>query len=733
MFAQVIVDIAHSQVDKIFEYSCPDNLPVGSRVKVPFGGRFVGGRYVGENIVDGFVIGINEKSTFPPEKVKPIKAVFNEAPALVPECFSLMERISSRYRVPKAAALRLFVPSEMRLGKVREAYKKFVKLKDSTASISKAAKKQRAVLDLLQTVEECEYTSLCNDFGAAAVTALAEKGAIEVEKRQIKRSPLNAEIAEEQPKTLTYAQGNAIDGIENSDKTVHLIHGVTGSGKTEIYLNLIARAISRGKTAIFLVPEISLTPQMLSQLRARFKGEAAILHSGLSAGERFDEWWRLRSGEAKIAIGARSAIFAPLENLGVIIIDEEHDSSYVSETAPRYSTIDMAKLRAQYNGCKLVLGSATPSVESYGRAVEGKFNLITLTERINKKPLPEIIIADMRSEVRRGNNTAFSLALREELAKTLANGNQAIIFLNRRGYSQKIICRDCGYVAKCENCDVSLTYHSEENCLKCHYCGARYKMLTACPDCGGVHVRYGGTGTQRVVADLNALFPEAKIIRMDNDTVSGKDGHYKILHKFAQKQADILVGTQMIAKGHDFPAVTLVGILDADMSLHFSDYRSGERTFQLITQVSGRSGRAGEAGKVVLQTYCPENYILRYAVNYDYTGFFDNEMRVRKATLFPPYSLICRIMVTSENDALALETLKAVYFAAEELKTQQPTEFIFLNRMHSPVKKIQKKHRYQVLMRLKSYALLEKIYDIAVKNTSANCLVYVEENPANLS
>ncbi len=733
MFAQVIVDIAHSQVDKIFEYSCPDNLPVGSRVKVPFGGRFVGGRYVGENIVDGFVIGISWQSTFPPEKVKPIKAVFDEAPALVPECFSLMERISSRYRVPKAAALRLFVPSEMRLGKVREAYKKFVKLKDSTVPISKAAKKQRAVLDLLQTVEECEYTSLCNDFGAAAVNALAEKGAIEVEKRQIKRSPLNAEIAEEQPKTLTYAQGNAIDGIENSDKTVHLIHGVTGSGKTEIYLNLIARAISRGKTAIFLVPEISLTPQMLSQLRARFKGEAAILHSGLSAGERFDEWWRLRSGEAKIAIGARSAIFAPLENLGVIIIDEEHDSSYVSETAPRYSTIDMAKLRAQYNGCKLVLGSATPSVESYGRAVEGKFNLITLTERINKKPLPEIIIADMRSEVRRGNNTAFSLALREELAKTLQNGNQAIIFLNRRGYSQTVICRDCGYVAKCENCDVSLTYHSEENCLKCHYCGARYKMLTACPDCGGVHVRYGGTGTQRVVADLNALFPEAKIIRMDNDTVSGKDGHYKILHKFAQKQADILVGTQMIAKGHDFPAVTLVGILDADMSLHFSDYRSGERTFQLITQVSGRSGRAGEAGKVVLQTYCPENYILRYAVNYDYTGFFDNEMRVRKATLFPPYSLICRIMVTSENDALALETLKAVYFAAEELKNQQPTEFIFLNRMHSPVKKIQRKHRYQVLMRLKSYALLEKIYDIAVKNTSANCLVYVEENPANLS
>ena len=472
---------------------------------------------------------------------------------------------------------------------------------------------------------------------------------------------------------------------------------------------------------------------MLAQLRARFKGEAAILHSGLSAGEKFDEWWRLRSGEAKIAIGARSAIFAPLENLGVIIMDEEHDSSYVSESAPRYSTTEIAKMRAEYNGCKLVLGSATPSVESYIEATEGRYNLITLPDRINKKPLPEIIIADMRREVKRGNNSAFSLALREELKQTLASGNQAIIFLNRRGYSQKIICRDCGYVAKCKNCDVSLTYHSEENCLKCHYCGTKYRMVTECPECGGKHIRYGGTGTQRVVAELKELFPKAEILRMDNDTVSGKDGHYKILSRFARREADILVGTQMIAKGHDFPSVTLVGILDADMSLQFSDYRSGERTFQLITQVSGRSGRAGEAGKVVLQTYCPENYILRYAVNYDYTGFFAHEINLRKATLFPPYSLICRVMVTSEDEEKALAALKAVWLAIENLKTEQEDEFIFLNRMHSPVKKIQGKHRYQVLMRLKSGKLLQKIYAISVQNSSNDCLVYVEENPANLS
>ncbi|MDE5728925.1 MAG: primosomal protein N' [Clostridia bacterium] len=723
MFAQVIVDIAHSQVDKIFEYSCPENLAVGSRVKVPFG----------RTMLDGFVIGISETSEYPPEKVKPVAEVFDELPALVPECFSLMERISSRFRVPKAAALRLFLPAEMRRGTVREVYSTNAKVNDISVPISKNAQKQRLALDFLAEKGECDYTALCNEFGRGAINALIEKGAIKTEKVRKVRNPFNGVHGEEEQRVLTPAQTAAIKSVESSDKTVQLIHGVTGSGKTEIYLRLIADQIAKGKTAIFLVPEISLTPQMLAQLRARFKGEAAILHSGLSAGEKFDEWWRLRSGEAKIAIGARSAIFAPLENLGVIIMDEEHDSSYVSESAPRYSTTEIAKMRAEYNGCKLVLGSATPSVESYIEATEGRYNLITLPDRINKKPLPEIIIADMRKEVKRGNNSDFSLALREELKTTLQSGNQAIIFLNRRGYSQKIICRDCGYVAKCKNCDVSLTYHSEENCLKCHYCGTKYRMVTECPECGGKHIRYGGTGTQRVVAELKELFPQAEILRMDNDTVSGKDGHYKILSRFARREADILVGTQMIAKGHDFPSVTLVGILDADMSLQFSDYRSGERTFQLITQVSGRSGRAGEAGKVVLQTYCPENYILRYAVNYDYTGFFAHEINLRKATLFPPYSLICRVMVTSEDEGKALAALKATWLAIEDLKKADEEEFIFLNRMHSPVKKIQGKHRYQVLMRLKSGRLLQKIYAAAVENTTNDCLVYVEENPANLS
>ena len=615
MFAQVIVDVAHSQVDKIFEYSCPDDLKTGSRVKVPFGNR----------VIDGFVIGVSRTSVFPPEKIKPVAEIYDESPALVPECFSLMERISRRYRVPKAASLRLFIPSEMRLGRVHESFRRFAVYVTADVKISKAAKKQTEALAYLKEKGEEDFAALCEKFGRGAINSLAEKGALKIEKRKIVRSPFKGLPEDYSGKILTPAQQAALESIEKTDKRVNLIHGVTGSGKTEIYLSVIAREIARGRSAIFLVPEISLTPQMLSQLRARFGGAAAILHSGLSSGERFDEWWRLRSGEAKIAIGARSAVFAPLESIGAIIIDEEHDSSYFSETAPRYSTFDVALMRAEYNGAKLILGSATPSVESYAQAADGKFNLITLEERINGKPLPEIIIADMRKEVRRGNNTAFSSALREELDAALSAGNQAIIFLNRRGYSRTVLCRDCGYTAKCENCDVTLTYHSEENCLKCHYCGAKYRMLSACPDCGGKHILYNGTGTQRVVSDLKSMFPAARILRMDNDTVTGKDGHYKILKQFSDRQADILVGTQMIAKGHDFPSVTLVGILDADMSLHFSDYRSGERTFQLITQVAGRSGRAGEAGKVVLQTCSPDDYILRYAVNYDYKGFFGNE------------------------------------------------------------------------------------------------------------
>ena len=724
MIAEVIVDIAASETDRIFDYLCDDGITVGCRVCAPFGGKTVA----------GFVMRLKEKSDVPTEKLKKVYPTPDELPALNAECLALAEKLAARYRVPKALTLRLFLPAEMRTGKVRELMRNYAELTVPLSEIKlpKSAKNQLAVAEYLAEngKTDCAYL---NTLYAGGVAGLEKKGYVRITKEQILRDPYKTVTAEKVERTLTPDQERAVQTIDTDQRTVQLLHGVTGSGKTEIYLTLIAERLKEGKSSIFLVPEISLTPQMLSQLRARFGKNAAILHSGLSAGERFDEWWRLRTGEAKIAIGARSAIFAPLEDLGVIIIDEEHDSSYSSESAPRYNTFDVALLRAKRNGCKLVLGSATPAVETYKRAREGEFSLIRLEKRINKKPMPEITIADMRREVRRGNSSPFSSALKEELEKCLSADKQAILFLNRRGYSQTVICKECGYVAKCEACDVSLTYHREEKCLKCHYCGMKYNTLPACPDCGGVRLTYAGTGTQKIVEQLQKLYPTARIIRMDNDTTSGKEGHYKILKTFAEHKADILVGTQMIAKGHDFPAVTLVGILDADMSLHFSDYRSGERTFQLLTQVAGRSGRAEEKGKVVLQTFDPENDVLRFATSYDYEGFYQNEISLRAAMQFPPFSKIVRVLISSEDDKKALEALREVYFALEKLYTDNPERFLFFNKMRSPVKKIQNKYRYQVLMRLVDGSILPQIYDVCAEARTRDALVSVEENPSNMS
>lgn len=723
MIAEVIVDIAHSDVDKIFDYACDETLKAGMRVAVPFG----------RSAATGFVMRVKEETSVPKEKLKKVFRAEEDFPAITEECLSLAKKISERYRCPLALSLRLFLPAEMRTGKVGEVYQSYARPTGKEVTISPRAPKQAMLISYLEDCGEAESSVLREKFGAAAFRALVEKGAICEEKRRRFRDPYKEVAGEGAEHTLTPAQRAAVASIRGSEKTVTLLHGVTGSGKTEIYLTMIAEELRAGRSAIFLVPEISLTPQMLAQLRARFGRSAAILHSGLSAGERFDEWMRLREGDAKIAIGARSAVFAPVENVGVIIIDEEHDGSYSSESAPRYNTFDVALLRAKRNSCKLILGSATPSVETYMKAKNGEFNLVKLTHRINARPLPDVNIVDMRREVRRGNPSPFSRVLKEKLEKCLAEGNQAILFLNRRGYSQTVICRDCGYVAKCENCDVSLTYHSEENCLKCHYCGAKYKMLPACPECGGKHIRYVGTGTQKIEGELKSLYPSARILRMDVDTTNGKEGHFKILKRFAERKADILVGTQMVAKGHDFPAVTLVGILDADMSLHFSDYRSGERTFQLVTQVAGRSGRAEEKGEVVLQTFDPENYILRFATQYDYEGFYEHEIAVRAATMFPPFAKIVRVMVSGGDEKETLAALREVYDGLNEIYRNHSESFLIFSKMHAPIKYIKNSFRYQVLMRLTDSSVLKEIYAACAEIKPKNVLIYVEENPANLS
>lgn len=732
MIAEVIVDITNSELDRIFDYDtgafC---VTAGSRVAVPFGNRQI----------EGIIVKLKERSDLPPNKIKSIVKLLDDYPVLTKETLTLVDYIADRYKVTKAAAMRLFLPSEMRRGTVSQKTVEFV-CKNDDVDYEQALLALRANAinqrNALKKVFECgrvRANNLRAEFGSSSVKQLLDKGFFVIEHTTVCRIPYSEMLGESKTVTLREAQLAAIQSIDSTDKMTTLVHGVTGSGKTEVYMELIRQAIQKGKTAIMLVPEISLTPQMLKQFRARFNELCAILHSGLSAGERFDEWRRLRSGEAKIAIGARSAIFAPLENLGIIVIDEEHDGSYESESTPRYSTLDIAEFRAKSNGCKLVLGSATPSVESFLKAKEGIYNLVKMPERINKKPLPEIIVADMRQEVRRGNNSFFSSYLKDEMKKTLANGKQAIIFLNRRGYSQQIICRECGYVATCKECDVSLNYHRDGNLLKCHYCGTNYKMLTACPECGSTNLSFIGTGTQKIVSELKELFPSASILRMDNDTTSNKEGHYKILSAFAERKADILVGTQMIAKGHDFPSVTFVGILDADMSLHFSDYRSNERTYQLLTQVAGRCGRADEKGTVVLQTYSPNNPVLKLALNYDYEGLFNREISIRRATHFPPFSRIIRVLIESVDENNALETLKSVYFELKNVYDANKNSFSFFNKMKSPIKRLKNKYRYQVLMRIveNDDNLRAKIFDSALKYKNAGALITVEENPVNLS
>lgn len=731
MIAKIIIDVKSSELDKIFDYEIGSTgATIGSRVVVPFGNYKT----------EGFVMGISETSSFDKSKLKSVIRVIDEVPALTKECLELAEFIHKKYHTSMASVLRLFLPSEMRTGKVRKKTANYCSLngeipfEDMISAIRKGADKQVGVLNFLKENGKTKASLLNETFSNSAVTSLKNKNFVIFTEEQIIRTPYkNLSLSSNRVK-LTSEQENAVKSVISSDKPT-LIKGVTGSGKTEVYLQLIEKTINENKTAIMLVPEISLTPQTFSRLRSRFGDKCAILHSGLSAGERFDEWWRLRSGEAVIAIGARSAIFAPVENLGLIIIDEEHDQSYESETNPRYVTDEIALKRAMLSNSKLVLGSATPKVESYKKAIDGEYNLVEMKSRVNKQPLPEIIIADMREEVRRGNISAFSKALKYELSETLKNNNQAIIFLNRRGYSQKVICRECGYVAKCLNCDVSLNYHKSEDVLKCHYCNAQYHMLTACPECGSVSINYSGTGTQKVVSELQELFPDAKILRMDNDTTQNKEGHYKILKEFSERKADILVGTQMVAKGHDFPNVTLVGILDADMSLYFSDYRSGERTFQLITQVAGRSGRADNKGKVVLQTYSPRNPILKCSTDYDYESFFNRETQVRKAAHFPPYSHILRLMVEGEDEEKVISTLKKVFLSSKEVYDKYHKSFIYFDKMKSPVKRINNKYRYQVLARIiENYKEIEdEFYNIANNESNKKVLCYLEVNPSNIS
>lgn len=730
MVAEVIVDISNSEVDRVFDYLIPEDLSIheGDRVEVNFANRNI----------EGIVVRIKESSDY--DKLKYINRRLDEFTAVLPEMLDLMQFMQKKYNLRLADILRLFIPVQLRVGKVKELVRNAVRFNYDldydtiVSSIRANAVAQRGVLAKLYGIDWEWHSALAQEFGAQAIKTLADKGFIQIFEQTVQRKPYNELHGEGKKPKLTDEQVNAVNEIMKGGES--LLFGVTGSGKTEVYLDCIERVLEKGQTAIMLVPEISLTPQTMNRFRGRFGDKVALLHSGLSAGERYDEWLSLLNGKAKIAVGARSAIYAPLQSVGIIIIDEEHDSSYTSESNPRYDTAVVAEFRAKYNNAILVKGSATPSMSSYKQAVDGKSRLVRMQNRVNKRVLPQIEIVDMCEEIKKGNRTILSEAFVEGIKQTIDKGEQAMVFINRRGYSSFMMCRKCGFVLKCDQCDVSLTYHKEENRLKCHYCGSQFTVPRVCPECGSDSIRYGRDGTEKIVSDLQKLFPRARFIRMDNDTTRGKTGHLSILTSFKNGEADILVGTQMIAKGHDFPKVTFVGILDADLSLYIGDYMAVERTFQLVTQVAGRAGRDKLPGRVILQSYSPNHYVFYYASRYDYEGFYKKEINVREVTMFPPFVKIIRVLFTDVNEDHVFEATKATVSEMRQLSNEHAGVFVSLKAMKSPVKKVENKYRYQIIAKLKmdtAEEMTSEIYRIVNNNKLKGVTVFVEQNPQNLS
>ena len=728
MVAEVIVDVLSSNVDRIFDYNIPNDMFVklGDKVEVPFSSRKI----------FGYVINIKEGSNYDKTKLKDILSVSAQSLLSNNEirlCFFMKEKFFLRL----IDCIRLFLPPTIRHGNMKQKTIKFVYLNcDNFSLVTGKAKKQLEVLNYLQEKGKENLTILNQKFSVSSVKSLLSKNLIKLEEQEQELNAIDTKFTvKKKDIILNSEQQTAVNKIINSKYQTFLLHGVTGSGKTEVYINCIKNALKQNKTAIMLVPEISLTPQMFARFKNAFGDTVAILHSSLTPRERFNEWLRLKQGKASIAIGARSCIFAPLDNIGLIVIDEEHDSSYYSESNPRFHTHEIARYLAYLNSCPLVLGSATPSIESYYKAKTGEYKLIELTLRANQKELPSIEIVDMLSEIHLGNTNIFSSKILSYLQTTIDQKKQAMIFINRRGYSSFLMCRECGYVPKCEDCDVTLVYHREDEELKCHYCKKRYKVLTKCPKCGSASIRFGAVGTQRVVEELKKYF-SVPIFRLDNDSTQNKNSYIEILEKFNNTTPSILVGTQMIAKGHDFNNVTLVGIVDADVSMHFSDYRALERTFSLITQVSGRAGRSDSEGKVVLQTYFPKHFVYRCASNYDYGAFFKKELNLREVCKFPPFVSILRVLILSEIDNKAIQTTYEINNQIKQLKEKFPSDFVYLAAMKCPKKRLQKNYRYQILLRLlkkNEQEIISNIYKICDSISKNKVSVFVELDPQNLS
>lgn len=726
MYVSVLTQIGVKAVDQTFFYHVPklleNNIKIGVRVRIPFGNM----------ILDGFVLGISDNSSYDNSKIKDIINVIDEEPVLNKEMLllgkymsdNLLASLSSCYQVMLPKALKAEVKSNIKI-----KYDRYLHRIKSIEEIDRYIGncKYESQINLLCKLKEGDIliTKM-----SSSINTIIKYGFASIIYEECKRYKYDG-ISNYKRVNLTDKQRLVSDTIISSfgKSDTFLLYGVTGSGKTEVYMDVIEKAINNGKSAIMLVPEIGLTPQIVGKFISRFGNVISVLHSKLSDSERYDEYRKITNGESKIVIGTRSAIFVPFNNIGVIIIDEEHTSSYKQDNNPRYSAINVAEWRSKYHNCPLVLGSATPSLESFAKAGNHVYKLLSLTERAGGSVLPIVNIIDMKEEVKKGN-FILSDILKNKIGEVLDRGEQAIILLNRRGYSSTISCKECGYVYKCPNCDITYTYHKSSNNLKCHYCGYSMVLPNKCSICGSDNLKDYGLGTEKLEETLNSLY-NARIVRMDVDTTSKKGQHQKIIDDFGEHKYDILIGTQMIAKGLDFPLVTLVGVVSIDSSLTSPDYRASENTFQLLSQVSGRAGRSENKGEVIVQTFNPDHYAITLAKNHDYIDFYKEEMKVRKMLKYSPYYYMVLVSITSKDYELGFKEANKI---GSYIRNNISSDSIVLGPTMANMFKVNNIYHYQIIIKYRKddslMKVLKFIIDMQVKNNKID--VSIDFNPSRI-
>lgn len=726
MYVSVLTQIGAKAVDQTFFYHVPklleNNIKIGVRVRIPFGNM----------ILDGFVLGISDNSSYDNSKIKDIINVIDEEPVLNKEMLllgkymsdNLLASLSSCYQVMLPKALKAEVKSNIKI-----KYDRYLHRIKSIEEIDRYIGncKYESQINLLCKLKEGDIliTKM-----SSSINTIIKYGFASIIYEECKRYKYDG-ISNYKRVNLTDKQRLVSDTIISSfgKSDTFLLYGVTGSGKTEVYMDVIEKAINNGKSAIMLVPEIGLTPQIVGKFISRFGNVISVLHSKLSDSERYDEYRKITNGESKIVIGTRSAIFVPFTNIGVIIIDEEHTSSYKQDNNPRYSAINVAEWKSKYHNCPLVLGSATPSLESFAKAGNHVYKLLSLTERAGGSVLPNVNIVDMKEEVKKGN-FILSDILKNKIGEVLDRGEQAIILLNRRGYSSTISCKECGYVYKCPNCDITYTYHKSSNNLKCHYCGYSMVLPNKCSICGSDNLKDYGLGTEKLEETLNSLY-KARIVRMDVDTTSKKGQHQKIIDDFGEHKYDILIGTQMIAKGLDFPLVTLVGVVSIDSSLTSPDYRASENTFQLLSQVSGRAGRSESKGEVIIQTFNPDHYAITLAKNHDYIGFYKEEMKIRKMLKYSPYYYMVLLSITSKDYELGFKEANKI---GSYIRNNISNDSIVLGPTMANMFKVNNIYHYQIIIKYRKddslMKVLKFIIDMQVKNNKID--VSIDFNPSRI-